>query len=76
MMPPVVTEMMRTTLEKKAKDWKNWEHISDTHDGSIASEAHNDDHELDFASHGQARLLNPTFYMRHVSPAAFEALVC
>lgn len=77
-MSPVLADMMRRTLLKKARDTKDFrglEHISRRRDDSQESKAHNDDNELDFASCGQARLLEPTLHLLKADPAAFKALV-
>lgn len=71
---PVFAKMMQDAVAKNTKKWTGWEHVSHLRDGSTDSEAHNDAHKLDFASHGQARLRQPTFDLPNASPAAFQAL--
>ena len=68
---PVIADMMQKALKQQQKNYGAFEHVPRFKEGV---EVNDDENILDFASHGQARLRNPTLFLRNTSPATVEAL--
>ena len=70
-MSPVIADMLQRALKQQQKKLGALEHVS-RFEGGLA--LLDDENTLDFASHGQARLRNPTLFLRDANPAAIRAL--
>jgi hypothetical protein len=70
-MSPIIADMLQKALKQQKKKIGALEHVP-RFEGGLA--LLDDENTLDFASHGQARLRNPTLFLRDANPAAISAL--
>jgi hypothetical protein len=70
-MSPTIADMLQKALKQQKKKLGALEHVPQFEGGLALLD---DENTLDFASHGQARLRNPTIFLRDANPAAIRAL--